>query len=56
MDVQVGSRVLFPWGKKREMKEGVVVDASPKAVRLRVDFEQAKGRIVIRKMHEVRLA
>lgn len=53
MEVSVGESVRFAWGAKKQMKEGVVVRVFPKRVHIKVDFNRSKGKIVIRKKHEL---
>ncbi len=51
--MEVGDTVKFKFGKAKKQMEGRVVKVSPKKVRLAVDFPKQKGKIIVRRHHEV---
>ena len=51
--MEIGDKVKFKFGNKKEEKEGVIVKLFPKTVYLRVDFPNHKGKIVKRKRHQL---
>ena len=51
--MDIGEKVKFTFGKKKEEKEGVIIKLFPKTVYLRVDFPNHKGKIVKRKRHQL---
>ncbi len=50
--MKVGDRVKFPFAKK-EM-EGVVASVFPKTVYLKADFPKEKGKIIKRKVKDIK--
>ena len=51
--MEIGDKVNFTFGKKKEKKEGTVVKLSPKTVHIATDFPNHKGKIIKRKRHEL---
>jgi hypothetical protein len=51
--MNVGDKVQFSFGKKKEMKEGTIVKIKPKNIFLSVDFDNHKGKIIKRKAHQL---
>ena len=47
-----GDKVTFPFGKKS--MEGTVEQVNPKTVYIRADFPKHKGKMVIRKIKDVK--
>jgi hypothetical protein len=51
--MEIGDKVKFKFGKKKEEKEGTVVKLFPKTVYIAADFPNHTGKIVKRKRHQV---
>ena len=51
--MELGDKVKFTFGKKKEKKEGTVIRLFPKTVYISTDFPNHKGKIVKRKRHEL---
>jgi hypothetical protein len=51
--MEIGDKVKFTFGKKKEKKEGTVVKLFPKTVYIETDFPNHKGKIVKRKRNEL---
>ena len=51
--MEIGDKVKFQFGKKREEKEGIVIKRFPKTVYLKVDFPKHKGKSIRRKINQV---
>ena len=51
--MNVGDKVKFKSAKKD--LEGIVYKVFPKTVYIKADFPKQKGRIVIRKLHELKI-
>lgn len=52
--MEVGKKVKFNFGKKKEKKEGLVTKVFDKTVYLTVDFKNHKGKKMIKKKSEVK--
>lgn len=53
--MEIGDKVKFTFGKKKEDKEGVIVKLFEKTVYIRCnDFPRDKGKIVKRKRHQLK--
>ena len=51
--MEIGDKVKFTFGKKKETKEGIVVKLFPKTVYIAADFPNHRGKIIKRKRHEL---
>ena len=51
--MDIGDKVKFKFGNKKEEKEGVVIKLFPKAVYIKADFPNHKGKIVKRKRRQI---
>ena len=51
--MNIGDKVKFKFGNKKENKEGVIIKLFPKTAYLKVDFPKHKGKIVKRKRHQL---
>lgn len=51
--MEIGDKVQFTFGKKKEKKEGIIIRLFPKTVYIQTDFPKHKGKIVKRKRHEL---
>ena len=51
--MEIGDKVKFKFGKKKEEKIGTIIRLFPKTVYLQVDFPKHKAKIIKRKLHEV---
>lgn len=52
--MEVGKKVKFDFGKKKEKKEGIVTKVFDKTVYLKVDFKNHKGKTVVKRKNEVK--
>ena len=53
MEMTVGNKVKFKFGKAKNEKEGLVTKIFQKTVYLRVDFPNHKGKLIKIKKHEL---
>ena len=51
--MEIGDKVQFTFGKKKEKKEGTVLKLFSRTVYISADFPNHKGKIVKRKRHEL---
>lgn len=51
--MEIGDKVKFKFGKKKEEKEGTIVKLFDKGVCLKVDFPNHKEKLVRRKRHQL---
>jgi hypothetical protein len=49
--MNIGDKISFKHGKQN--REGTIYKIFPKTIYIKADFENHKGRIVIKKIHEI---